>query len=392
MRNGVAREGTHASRQEHQLAVGPWSRPRIPTGKLPGQVELVREPVHVVAGAQEREAQLGDGVAHRRTRRPELVVQATSEEQPQLLGRERSKRVVGFGRGEGEPELGWRRRACSTGEDEAPRPAASDGGQHGLGALVVIVGVERPPVEGEAVVDALARDGHAGELQLAGAQPELRLEQPTRARDMGHAVLLAGPAAIRTGKLRPVNGRAIGLRVKLGWAMAVVVGADGAGGPAVLARDELRFAAADGAFAYHAAMDAERSERDAVVAREAARAADAATNLLADACERHGAATVGLVVGRGVRRLPTERILASSQLFHTADAEVLQDGFTEAARRLSLPLVRVTFAAAEADEAWNAISALGKSAGKPWRKDEKLATTAAWAALRATGRGSFQPT
>ena len=178
-----------------------------------------------------------------------------------------------------------------------------------------------------------------------------------------------------------VDSVALGLRVKLGWAMAIAVG----DGPAVMGRDELRLGADDGAFAYHQAMDVEPAEREAVIAEPAARAADAATELLADAVDRHGACCVGLVVGRGVRSLPLDRILASSQLFHTAEAEVLQEGFTEAATRLSVPLARLTFAEAEADEAWPTISGLGQYAGRPWRKDEKLAATAAWVALRQHG-------
>ena len=151
-----------------------------------------------------------------------------------------------------------------------------------------------------------------------------------------------------------------------------------------MARDELRFAPEDGAYAYHEAMDVEPDERDAVIARAAGRAADAATDLLADAVDRHGTTHVGIVVGRGVRRIPTERILASSQLFHTAEAEVLQDAVTEAAERLLLPCTRVTFADAEADADWPAIDGLGKAAGRPWRKDEKLAATAGWVALRSS--------
>jgi hypothetical protein len=181
-----------------------------------------------------------------------------------------------------------------------------------------------------------------------------------------------------------MEGRALGLRVKLGWALAIVVRADDDGQPTFVARDELRFAAADGVFGYHAAMDAEPEARWAIIAEAADRAADAATDLLAGAVEGHDVATVGLVVGRGVRRIPLDRILASSSLFHTAEAEVLQDAFAEAAARLDVPCVRVPFAATEADASWGVIGGLGKAAGTPWRKDHKFAATAAWVALRAT--------
>lgn len=175
--------------------------------------------------------------------------------------------------------------------------------------------------------------------------------------------------------------RALGLRVKLGWALGIVV-SDVAGTPAVVGRLELRFAAEDGVYAYHQAMDVEPDERRGVIAEAADLAAVAATERLAAAVGEHAITRIGIVVGRGVRRIPLERILTSSQLFHTAEAEALQEGLIEATRRLLLPCVPITFSSAEGHEAWPVISRLGKVAGRPWRKDEKLAATAAWAALR----------
>ena len=179
-----------------------------------------------------------------------------------------------------------------------------------------------------------------------------------------------------------VEHRALGLRVKLGWALAIVVAVDD-DRPQVVARDELRFAADDGAFAYHAAMDARPDERASLIASAEQRTAEAATDLLATCLADHDASPVGLIVGRGVRRIPLERILASNQLFHTAEAELLQDALTEAARRLSVPHTRVPFATAEAHPEWSYIGTLGPLVGRPWQKDHKLATTAGWIALRA---------
>lgn len=175
--------------------------------------------------------------------------------------------------------------------------------------------------------------------------------------------------------------RALGLRVKLGWALAIVVASDRDGRPLVVARDELRFTAGDGAFAYHAAMDAAPEERASVIASGEERAADAATELLGACLADHDASPVGVIVGRGVRRIPLDRILASSRLFHTAEAELLQDAFVEAARRLSVPCTRVPFDAAESHAQWDDIGKLAPTAGRPWRKDHKLAATAGWIAL-----------
>jgi hypothetical protein len=187
----------------------------------------------------------------------------------------------------------------------------------------------------------------------------------------------SGLRVFGTRHTRGVEHRALGLRVKLGWALAVVVAAGEDERPHVVARDELRFAAADGAFAYHAAMDATPDERASVIASAEERAADAAAELLGTCLADHDAATVGIIVGRGVRRIPLERILASSRLYHTAEAELLQESFTEAARRLSVPCARVPFDAAESHAQWDYVGKLASRAGRPWQKDHKLAATAA---------------
>src|SRR5207253_4932654 len=129
-------------------------------------------------------------------------------------------------------------------------------------------------------------------------------------------------------------------------------------------------------------------ERQALIASTTERVADAATDALADAvADLDGeVVAVGIVVGRGVRRIPLDRILASSQLFHTAEAEVIQDGFAEATVRLGLAVARITFADAEADPSWPHVDGLAKSAGRPSRKDEELASVAWWRALPTYGR------
>ena len=176
--------------------------------------------------------------------------------------------------------------------------------------------------------------------------------------------------------------RALGLRVKLGWALAIVVEPDPADAtrPLVVGRDELRLHGVR--MGYHAALDAPAEERAGIVAAAADEAADVATERLLDAVDEHEADRIAVVVGRGVRRIPLERILASNQLFHTAEAEVLQDAFVEAADRLDLPCRRVAFADAEGDDVWSYVDGLAKSAGRPWQKDHKFAATAGWIALR----------
>jgi hypothetical protein len=179
---------------------------------------------------------------------------------------------------------------------------------------------------------------------------------------------------------------ALGLRVKLGWALAVFVDVSGPE-PIVVARGEARLDPAGGIFPFHAAMQAEPADRDEVIAEASARALDAATDALADLLEETPlpegvdvVEVVGVVVGRGVRRIPVDRILASSQLLHTAEAEVIQVGFVESCVRLGLPVVRVPFADLESSPVWPLVDGLAAQAGRPWRKDHKHAATAAWLA------------
>ena len=180
---------------------------------------------------------------------------------------------------------------------------------------------------------------------------------------------------------------ALGLRVKLGWALGVLV--TGAprdpSQPWVAGRAEAQLDRRAGIFPFHAALEVEPAERQAAIAEASARAVDAATDALADVIDEaeDQVDVVAVVVGRGVRRIPVERILASSQLLHSAEAEVLQVGFVEAAHRLGLPVVRVPFADLEGDVVWPVVDGLAAQAGRPWRKVHKQAATAAGIALRS---------
>ena len=132
---------------------------------------------------------------------------------------------------------------------------------------------------------------------------------------------------------------ALGLRVKLGWAVGIIVSqTDEAPEPVFISRCDMRFAASDGVFAYHAAIDAAPPDRSSVVAEA------------------------------------------------EAEAELLQDALAEAAEDLGLPCHRVTFAEAESSDAWAAVSAWHRDAGRPWQKDHKLAAAAAWTALTSGPR------
>ena len=97
-----------------------------------------------------------------------------------------------------------------------------------------------------------------------------------------------------------------------------------------------------------------------------------------------------LASGRPLPELP--KILASHSIIHTADGEFFREALLHAAKRLKLAMhpikERELLATASATLRKNPapltryITNLGKPLGSPWTADEKLATLAAWFALK----------
>lgn len=169
----------------------------------------------------------------------------------------------------------------------------------------------------------------------------------------------------------------------MGWADAVVLAPVEGGEGAMVVTDRRRLnlrPAGALAFPYHAAMEAPPEERAGVIAAGLDAAESAATDALASLGADLGFETVGVVISRGIRHAPLEKVLASSRLFHMAEGAVYQQALRGAAANLGLPCTTVAFNDAEDHELWPAVSALGKSIGPPWRKDQKFAALAAWLA------------
>jgi hypothetical protein len=89
-------------------------------------------------------------------------------------------------------------------------------------------------------------------------------------------------------------------------------------------------------------------------------------------------AAVGLVLGSFRLPLSLEALLASHPACHAAEGEMSREAVFAAADVLGLPVTGVRDRDIEISAA---VSAMGKSLGPPWRKDEKLAATVAWLAL-----------
>ena len=183
---------------------------------------------------------------------------------------------------------------------------------------------------------------------------------------------------------------ALGFRAHMGWANAVVL-TGVPDEPVVVDRRDVQLRPRDGGigFPYHAAADVPPDEREAVLAKGMRDTELRATDVLMELAADVEADAIGVVIGRGVRRIPLDRILASSQLFHTAEGEVYQLALRGAATNLGLPLSTVTFDGAQEHEAWDIVGGLRKQVGAPWQKDHKFAAVAAWVAALSAPPSPF---
>ena len=187
----------------------------------------------------------------------------------------------------------------------------------------------------------------------------------------------------------------LGFRVKTGYATAIVLSGPAAD-PEFLARETVLLADLDNDDSrqpYHAAL--ERGERvGAVVVRKARKdatlRATAALEELVQLAIRHGAKTrsIGLVVGSEIDPLRLGNLHVRAHAFEGQFyRQVLEHAATEAGLQRVVLLERETFATAQrllrrdADRLKAVLASMGKPAGRPWRREEHLATLAAWIAL-----------
>lgn len=198
------------------------------------------------------------------------------------------------------------------------------------------------------------------------------------------------------GKPHLEDSRAsIGLRAKTGRAIVVILRGP-LDSPQVLMRTEARLvdpAYPETSQPYHEVMDLPWAEAQAAVRKFASRIERVATRELASLIRE--ARSKGLVVcsvgiaGAGDRNL--EKIGSTHIRAHAAEGVLFRKALEAAASanglphsrfdersleataelELSLPIARIKAQLAE----------MGRSAGSPWRADEKAAATAAWLAL-----------
>jgi hypothetical protein len=192
---------------------------------------------------------------------------------------------------------------------------------------------------------------------------------------------------------------ALGWKAHSGWAALVVVGG-ALRAPVVVERARVSLVPEDGAewakHPYHAAEELEPAEARDVVARGIASAHRLAEEALREARQRYGAAGhevcgCGVLVGAGMPAWTTEEVLAVHFRMHKAEGELFRDALVAGARACGLALTTLPDksaldASAKALATTRArldatLSALGKTAGAPWGKDQKEAAAAALVAL-----------
>ena len=190
---------------------------------------------------------------------------------------------------------------------------------------------------------------------------------------------------------------AIGLKARTGRAVLVAVGGSSSQ-PVFVGRSELRLLP-EGAFApYHAAEDLAPSAARKSVNASIAAAHDLARAGIGDAVSRLEAAghivrATGVLVGLGMPAWTVEEILAVHVRMHKAEGELFRDVLVAGARGCGLAIETLPDKSALDDAARKLrvtpstlatrLAELGKSAGVPWRKDEKEAAAAALVALSA---------
>jgi len=191
---------------------------------------------------------------------------------------------------------------------------------------------------------------------------------------------------------------ALGFRTHSGWALSVLAAGRG-GAIEVLDRRHVVLCDSekDGSKQpFHAAepMPLAQAESHIALCRKAtdglAREAIKTAQVI---CEHQGVNLFGICVitssGRALPDLAT--ILASHALIHAAEGDFYRDAILAAAQLLNIPASRLKAAdalphlAAQTDigeaDITKMLTAIGKTVGRPWTSDEKLATLAAWSLL-----------
>jgi hypothetical protein len=168
--------------------------------------------------------------------------------------------------------------------------------------------------------------------------------------------------------------RALGASIHTGWAACVVV-AGTPSKPTIVANRIVEVLGDDERFCFHMAAEMKLAEAVKWLATVRKKALANAKKALAPLVAE-GVTKAAIVAKPGVAG-ELERVLASHPRLHTAEGALYRDVFREAC---GVPAELVPPSSLD-------ISGIGKLAGPPWGRDQKLAALAGWTVLGAGARG-----
>jgi hypothetical protein len=139
---------------------------------------------------------------------------------------------------------------------------------------------------------------------------------------------------------------------------------------------------------YHTVADLPLEQAETMVRHTIDVVTDIAVSHLRSIIESLGAVdAVGVVVGDYPVPDSVATILSAHTLMHAAEGALFRDAFLDAATACEVPAVGVSRNQATewiGGEYAAVVAAIGQAAGRPWRKDHKLAMVGAIAAAHAT--------
>ena len=167
--------------------------------------------------------------------------------------------------------------------------------------------------------------------------------------------------------------RALGVSIHTGWGACVVVAGSSAK-PEIIASEVIHVLSDDERFCFHMAADLRLSEAEAWLASIRKKALANATKAL-ETLLSHGVEQAA-IVAKAANVGALEQVLESHARLHAAEGAFYRDVFREAC---GIPAELVSPAALD-------ISGVGKLAGPPWGRDQKLAALAGWSVLGGAAR------
>ena len=172
----------------------------------------------------------------------------------------------------------------------------------------------------------------------------------------------------------------IAFRVHTGWATMVGVAA-GSGLPQVLVRARVEFLPArHERFVFHKAVEMELDEAARLIDETRALAEETARRTIRETIGAFRVTSASVIKGTATATEDLAAVLRSHARIHSAEGALYAGAIGAACESLGIR-VRVIGAkdawAAVTPEVSEAIAALGKTLGPPWRLDHKLATAAA---------------